>query len=193
MNIETTAINRYHQQPSQGNCVFRQGIFVDIFALDNIPDDHDEQEFFISKVWEKGKTAWDSSKKQNRGLNIIADSSKESGLLFKEYEVFCGSYNRVMTKQSVAFAIGAKNLFRYSFMNEELNITELHNFEMLKIRVPSNYNAFLTRCYGEWSHFIKGTALHGGEGDILFDSERSYDQYLRGELNPVLKKHWQND
>lgn len=49
-------------------------------------------------------------------------------------------------------------------------------FEYLTVSVPKGYDEILTQQFGEWRKPVKGTSSHT---DILFDTERSYAEYLQ--------------
>ncbi len=48
------------------------------------------------------------------------------------------------------------------------------DFEFLKIPVPVNYHAILSRTYGDYMKFVIGTSLHG---NVFFDTDKSYTEY----------------
>ena len=48
-------------------------------------------------------------------------------------------------------------------------------FEFITIKIPAGYNEYLTKTYGEWQKFVVGSSDHG---DIIFDTDRSYKEYL---------------
>ena len=48
-------------------------------------------------------------------------------------------------------------------------------FEFITIKIPAGYKEYLTKTYGEWQKFVVGSSDHG---DIIFDTDRSYKEYL---------------
>ncbi|MDD6789256.1 MAG: hypothetical protein PUE04_04025 [Lachnospira sp.] len=49
-------------------------------------------------------------------------------------------------------------------------------FEFLSIPAPAGYNEILTRYYGDWHTFEKGTSYHGG---TFFDPDHPYTKYIK--------------
>ena len=61
--------------------------------------------------------------------------------------------------------------YRYK---DDFDKCEMMDFEFLKIPVPVNYHAILSRTYGDYMKFVIGTSLHG---NVFFDTDKSYTEY----------------
>ena len=57
---------------------------------------------------------------------------------------------------------------------DDFDKCEMMDFEFLKIPVPVNYHAILSRTYGDYMKFVIGTSLHG---NVFFDTDKSYTEY----------------
>lgn len=176
LNLTTTAINKYHlNKASQGECRFKQCIFVDIFVFDNVPNDERERCDFINNVFEMGRGVWNESKKYNRGMTI---SSNYIPARYTDYEKLMAKYKDIPGIWAYAFAAGRKGLERFAYLNSEFESIIKMDFEFIKIPVIEDYNNKLTRSYGNWREYVMGASDHGGIGDIFFDTEHPCEYYL---------------
>ena len=49
-------------------------------------------------------------------------------------------------------------------------------FETINMPIPKNYERILKIYYGDWEKPVKASNVHGG---CLFDTERSYKDYIK--------------
>lgn len=193
LNLLTTAINKYHlNKDSQGDCNFKQCIFVDIFVFDNVPDDNFERSKFVDEVYEMGKDVWNLSKRINRNLNIPLNNINAS---YSEYEKLMAKYENNPGKWVYPFAAGRKGVERFAYLNAELDNLVNMDFEFIKLPVVNSFDPKLTRSYGKWREFVMGASDHGGIGDIFFDTEHPCEYYLQDaeKMNKIKEKFGIND
>jgi len=176
-------------------CKFNQGIFIDLFPLDNIPDSLEERSSFFSLLWNTWGKVWKQITYVNYGLRfsqeeneflyrqISEDQAAGQFHLYREYEKLSAKYMSKSTMDSYIICLcrlpGNTNE-RFGWCNTDLQETILMPFEMLQIPVPKNYDNVLRKTYGNWKEFVKGGALHSAYDDTLFDTEHSYNEYLKG-------------
>ncbi len=177
------------------NRKYNQGIFLDIFPIDAVPDDEDDFEDQLLKIKNYRKRAniyaaltdLYSPKASNyvkrtiKGilhfclcspLRKIFDYHKE----YMKYEELCSKYNNQNTKCVAKFFQVPMNKTRRVWPRTDFESRVYLPFEMLQVPVPSGYEDILNRFYGEWRKFIIGTATHGG---VIYDTELSYIDYLK--------------
>lgn len=149
---------------------FNQGIFIDIFPFDNVPDDEHEYNFFMNELYLiktemlSLRSRWWLYERNNEELY------KRCLDLRDEYEIKRRKYNNI--KCSHVANLGLPSLtpdVRKKVL--ELNAYTYMPFEMLTVPVPGGYDSILTRLYGDYMVPKKGTSNHGL---ILFDPEISY-------------------
>ena len=165
---------------------FNQGIFLDIFPFDNVPDDLNERKRFIKKL--------DRIRRISNFFGSISSRySHRSGIkgliravlypLFKnaknpwyrKLEKEAQKYNKQPTKQfrMIAYKSALTALFYEKKDFEEL--VEVP-FEMLTIPIPKDYENVLSTMYGKnWKTPIQSGSAHGG---VIFDVNKSYSEYL---------------
>ena len=187
-NSETTAILTYEHD---GHFRFNQGIFIDIFPLDAVPDDEN--------VWEmECKIAQHYYERMCKFLNVASlyqlNKHKPKYWIkqalyclgaplfqriarsyFVKYEKECRKFNQLQTKKLSLYCWGYKykKLHRSRKDHEE---TIMMDFEFMQVPVCKNYNHALTEVFGDWHQFVRGGSLHSG---IVFDPDTPYTEYLK--------------
>lgn len=174
-----------------GNLTFNQGIFIDIFPLDAVPDDVKEweKECKIAQYYYERKCSFANlsslyipnpldTKLWIKKLLHVLGSPLFAWLArkyFVNYEEECKKYNHLPTKKMSLYCWGYKykKMHRSRADHEE---TVMMDFEFLKVPVCKNYDHALMEIFGNWHQFVRGGSLHG---DILFDTERPYTYYLK--------------
>lgn len=165
-NSETTAI-LYSEYEAKYH--FNQGIFLDIFPLDNVPPIEERKEF-----WDK--------------INELKHRMFHSAAIERSYVVpnqdyvqidkIIQKYNEQETKLwgMISYSVDKRHNIRRKEDYEEKKIVP---FENLEIRVPVGYENVLRRIYGIWREFDPNTSAHG---EIFFDTDKSYKCYIGDQL-----------
>lgn len=169
---------------------FNQGIFIDIFVLDAIPNDLQLYENNMKEVYKiKGQLH-----------SYLYDT-----LLTKHPKIFI---NNLINKITIAFSFNKKNskmenLLRQNSISDNLKVSLLSfinlpkyerekswyastiymDFENLKMPVPIGWNNILKQQFGE--SYMKPIQTPSMHGEVIFDTENSYL-----ELLPKLRKKY---
>ena len=176
---------------SEGSLSINQGIFIDIFPMDNVPDNSDE--------FEKQKTIIREHK--NRALRYgksiyLYDRDSGSKRIIKKALIgvpfFKSVFKKVATSNYEAFekackkydATDTRKCSLLSFMCDNnayirdrsaYREVEMKPFEFMQIPVPVGYDHILTTQYGDYMELIKGNNNHGS---VLFDVFTSYKEIV---------------
>lgn len=149
---------------------FNQGIFIDIFPFDNVPDNEIEYNFFMNELYLiktemlSLRSRWWLYERNNEELY------KRCLDLRDEYEIKRRKYNNI--KCSHVANLGLPSIIPDVRKKiSELNAYTYMPFEMLTVPVPAGYDSILNRLYGDYMEPVKGTSNHG---IILFDPQISY-------------------
>ena len=185
-NSLTTAIykNTLHR-----NFKYNQGIRIDIFPQDKVPEDSEEQKIFFARLSGLRKKAHTTRNRlhNDKGehnyiksiLHFLAKTLHIKNSAYSRFEKECQKFNTQDAKYmgSISYVpareIGLREVKLYK------DVIELP-FEFLKLPCPRNYDQYLTDFYGDWQVAHKGKSLH--EGETIFDTNISYKQYLK-DLN----------
>lgn len=188
-NSDTTGILKFEQNMKYP---FNQGIFIDIFPLDSVPDDRKQRINFMKKLqYFKGKArsyydynhgfdkkriksmpSWLKHILMRRFYRILWYKYGENNPYYSKFEDTVIKYDNSKTKYVNDVVLGPVN---YVLYREDFSSITYLPFEMIKIPVPKNYNRILQEYYGNWHVMVKGKNVHGG---CLFDTEKSYKEYV---------------
>jgi len=185
-NSETAGILKYEGKGFK----FNQGIFIDIFVLDNYPDDPRERKDYcmrirelsqeILKRRERGRYYTDKSnlysvcKRYAKWLlyDYILRFRKEYKHLYLEREKLYQKYNDTETKLYIQSTFARD---KSAFKKEIFDGVLWMDFEWFKVPVPVGYLSYLGQIYGNWRKFVVGNSEHG---EVFFDPENSYKKYI---------------
>ncbi len=185
-NSDTTGILKSELKSKMN---INQGIFIDIFPLDNVPNEENKCTLFLKeskRLWKsfcyykRMSTQPNFHRRNIFGLlidivlfYIIPHSyaQRKCKECYIEYENHQMKYNHVDTKNVVTTPI---SVVKYN--REDLKTTRIVPFEMLNITVPQNSEKVLDYVYRNWRVPVIGTSFHGG---VIFDTERSYKEYIK--------------
>jgi lipopolysaccharide cholinephosphotransferase len=185
-NSETTAIIK-----DDKNKQFNKGIFIDIFPLDNVPDNKILKNWFIFKIRIQKiilNTYYICEYKNKFVLGLLKGFAKIYWKIFdfqksiEKYEKSIQKYNNRKTKQCGALGFRPTE-FKYdnSWFDELIEV----DFEYLKLNVSSKYDEHLTIQYGDYMKIPenKNGTFHGS---VFFDTEKSYKEY-ENKIDEIFK------
>lgn len=190
-NSKTTAIQLSEKE---FGFPFNQGIFIDIFPIDNVPDDDRVLQSFFAQAEHYSNNAWQYRNmvhfyhpKKGKGLSkrvkyfikhvwysYVDKRGGDYNRLLKEHRELLVSFNGMDTRRVGEIVISP--LGRHVWHREWLNDSTYMPFEMLQVPVPSDYRHCLAASYGEdWENPKRAGNYHG---QVLFDANRPYTDYL---------------
>lgn len=161
-NSQTTAILK--RSIGLGR-TFNQGIFLDIFILDGVPDSEQKLNLLKRKVQFVKKIR----------LRFVHRNQTIYRKLFS-IEDNCLRKSSVDSCNLVAplsFKFETEKRIRNKHIYDE---TVLMPFEFIEIPIPAGYDEFLTRRYGNYMEPKQVSTTHGG---TIFDTDKSYVEYLK--------------
>lgn len=186
-NSMTTGIlrNEFHQRRK-----INQGIFIDIFPLDYVPNDFLDRKDLLKRMrWYNRKCneaqiksyPWHFTFRRNiiaLFINFIEhffESKEKATIKAKEYFLEREKI-AVSTKPSNHLLMAPFTVERWIYNINDIRSSVDKPFEMLTIPLPVNYESVLNKTYGKWKEFVVGGSVHGG---VIFDTERPYTHYLQ--------------
>lgn len=194
-NAQTSAFLKFE---FENQLDFNQGVFVDIFPLDKVPDSYDEAEAFAKQTFSQFCLARRKRVECLLGAHIpfrknlyrlglqylsffkdvLAFKKEGWSFIEKEYarfEEMCIKYNDSGFKHYTVLALP---FTRHYFWPEEMYEGEMVSlpFEWFEVKSIKNYTDYLDCTFGNWREFVRGGSVHG---DLVFDTEKPYTSYLK--------------
>ena len=191
-NSMTTAIQHWE---SKRRYPYNQGIFIDVFPMDNIPDDLEERNHYFEEVVYYHSMSW-----QMRNYVYFFHEEKSVGavkylkrygkhLLYKyvqrkkrNYVNFVDQCDKVLQKYNGQLTgwIGESvipPLGRWVWKKEWVENVMCVPFEMLMVPVPVGYEECLKAGFGKnWRIPKQAPNMHG---NVFFDVDKPYTEYIR--------------
>lgn len=176
-NITTTAV----LSDEVGCYNFNQGIFIDIFPLDVVPDNtkalnkYMRHTFILSMLRRLKYHFFSNNHKFMRfASHVLSVLIPKRVASFERYEKYCKKYSGLQDclMEAFAFREGVKSKLRY-IHSEWYTDSIIVPFEMFNITIPAGYNNVLTNMYGpNYMTPVKNPSYHG---HVIFDTDKPYD------------------
>lgn len=186
-NIMTTGIL---ESEINGGYTFNQGVFIDIFPLDNVPNDIKERESFFDEISAQRQKSRDytyatvrsEKSKDLRLLHLLEGHGNTyyNESLYRNVEYF--KFEELICKYNSSHTDNIAKLFFRNIKEKLIWETEWFSdiceveFETLTLNAPIGYQQLLTKFYGDWQVPQKQATAHGG---VIFDTDKSYQAYLK--------------
>lgn len=191
-NSETTAIFDYERASK-----FRinQGIFIDIFPMDNVVDDEKllKQQSKEVKTLIKRTSSYSfynyrcyrSQTLKNKIIHWVLPIIKKPSFwllrpdkMEEKMELVCQRYNNTETKRVGLLTFQFDNRVHDIKWKDMNHLIEM-DFEFLKIPNIANYDEALRWKFGDYMTPVNSPSYHQG---IFYDANHSYKDYLNGKL-----------
>lgn len=188
-NSGTTAIDSMQKKYSPNS---NQGIFIDVFPLDNVPDDDrlkKKQLQRIKKYNSLVKNCFFCTKSHlwshpnyvirtvRRIIAFCLDGTMKvlTDRYFKKYVDECKKYNNQITKKvgQLMFVSDAEKLI---FEREDCENTVDSQFEFMTIPIGVGFDRMLKYQFGDWHKMVRGTAYHSLD---VINADVPYKDYCR--------------
>ena len=168
---------------------YNQGVFLDIFPLDNSPDDKVLEQYHFKKVFKlrDNVTRWARFFNSNSlycGHNweylilpvilffrIIVKTFRIPNIPFILFERELKKYNSTQCEKTAMISIG----YFSSMPKKCFEKATYLPFEGCMIPVPNGYLELLGILYGDWQKPVHGASYHEG---MLYDMDNSYKKYI---------------
>ena len=152
------------------NLPFNQGICIDIFPLDGLPDANEVELFFVEKQKLRRQIS-DMTKEAEHDPNAVRK-------LFGEYERFCSRYSDAEYLDPVMLHRDIQKIqwYKRDFFVQTIKV----EFEGFAFSAPVEYDSVLTCLYGADYKIPKRVPTE--HGDIIWDADVSYIQTMKNLL-----------
>lgn len=197
-NSMTTGILKSETKEGIPCFKFNQGIFLDIFVLDEVPDDEDEMVRFREELehqitllldfkkfyWESGASPW------------VCVAQKQA---YDQFETIATRYNGTGQKYIANITLTPQRKPSSFFSREIFEDLTNYKFEGFLFTGPRDFDTVLRGYYGDWHQLVIGGDIHGG---LIIDTQTPYTAYfdkdgVKGvspaEEHPLLQLYQQRD
>lgn len=186
-NIKTTA---YFPHIWKAGLELPQGIFIDIFPYDNVPNSqwkkkvhrfiykaisymlHDKQNLY---TYENSALSAKILRVCSRFLFLFTNVDA----VFKWTQKYIQKYNNDLSSQNFGCISTFYQLDRIIMPKEWFNDLVELPFEHTTILCPRDYGFVLSHQYGNWKNIVKGGSLHEG---CFFDPDKPYSLYKDNDI-----------
>lgn len=172
-------------------CRFNQGIFIDIFIYDNLIDNLGQGTDYLLKMQklnsrmlrykycylEKDYSTGIKRFIKKAYIMIFKLFNKEyHNKSFYQFQSCKQQYDKMETKTCVFLQFVKKGNIEFLVFDKKLfeNLVGVE-YEFVSLYIPSDYQYYLEKAYGDWSKPVKGNTFHG---NTFFDPYKSYEYYL---------------
>lgn len=184
-NTETTAILKCEENRT---LTYNQGIFLDVFPLNNLPDKDLSLKVQLKKWRTYRFLSWGFAFLSTRYFEsknkFFRPFKKIFHIMFNDMFADLQSffYRRMLAVSRQYNSINTKRIFisytkcpRNIFFREDYSETLATPFEFLKIPTMKGYDRILTTVFKDWRTPCKAPTAHGM---VFFDTNKSYKEYL---------------
>lgn len=191
-NSETTGMLIAEKERKFG---FNQGIFLDIFPIDAIPDDDNlfqkqikNVHYYRMKSFEFYNLTYNYHTVFRKNLYCVAKNyikhllAKGPMRNYFNYElpylkfVAEGQKYKNTTSKRVCKMVLCPIKSRRVWQRDWFDETVYLPFEIFQLPVPVGYRELLDTFYGDWQTYKVGTSTHGG---CFFDTDKPYTEYIK--------------
>lgn len=167
---------------------YNKGVFIDIFPLDNLPDDENEKAMLYEEV-KKYRRILDVGMRKFYyiGEEMIFEEEKASikeylnkksfKEVYREFENTCSKYKDCKTKEKGCLSFMPEDE-KFIWKSEDFKEIIETEYEYIIVPIPKNFDSILKKTYGDYNIHVKGGALHG---TLIFEPDVSYKDYIYEE------------
>lgn len=165
---------------------YNQGIFVDVFPIDAVPDDETarkEQGERCEKYKQLARKVCyrldyppaGRRQKLTRPLYRCLNAVYPHLRIYEKFEKECQRYNGTDTKLVSKLCLDATDPKLYQ---ERSDFDEFIwvDFEFIRVPIPKTYDRYLSYKYGNYMEFVRDLNYHGG---LILDADTPYPEWIK--------------
>lgn len=173
---------------------FNQGVFIDIFVMDDLPATEEERRDVFADIEEVRESLMFSrvsllSRHPFKVMDAVRKIKKAGGFLNRYHQMVdvIRKYPYKHDKEISCAIFNTKEYPRIKMNRDYYAETQYMPFEDMMLPVPNGYDTILTRLYGDYMTPREAPSFHGS---VILDLERPYSEVIQ-ELRqkaPLLEK-----
>ena len=189
-NSSSTAITRNDMNKYE-NC----GIFIDIFPLDNVPDNQNIRKRWLKKIknmYMLIKSGCNPKGPKKRDVLTTLCFYGVKGIMYvwgydrmvSHYEKICSKYNNTNT-QKISYVAHTKGKEKHIWDRDCFDTGYLVKFEFTDIYIPGGYDSRLKTEYQDYMKLVHSDTAHG---NMILEPEIPYRYFLERHDENELKR-----
>lgn len=179
-NLDTTWIDE-----DTAHLDIKKGIFIDIFSINGCPPKKNEKKYCKRRKHLSRVFVVHTNKKisyrmglRTRVIKFLHDvfgvySNIQKNV--KKYEKLTSEYS---TDDREYWFESMTNPKTEKLESSWFNDVTYAEFEGIKVKIPSNYDAYLTKRYGDWKADLPDDQKYGHHFALVMDAHKSYTEYI---------------
>ena len=188
LRLNHTSAIRYVQYPE--NYRFHQGVFMDVFALDNVPDGKIAYAvhrkiagwmlslIYYAKYYYRVNYHAPAAQIKHKIVTLLLPTNRAVRRTYRIYQRWIQLPNRKNTRRC-AVTSPFYHLDECIWEKSWLESTVKKPFQGIELPVPAEFDAVLKKNYGDYMRPVQEPSAHGG--GILYDFEHDYRDYYNGK------------
>ena len=177
-NSETAAI-----RPSDSHRPFNQGIFIDIFPLDAVPEDMEQRQLVMRRVRKVTRFlhAYDTPILLSGRIGLVFRKWKCRWQVWRKgWQNIYSEVDDVLRATSIEQCshVAEISFSGYDYLLDKhiFDETVMLPFEHIEVPAPKDYDGFLRAVYGD--NYMTPIQTGTAHDDVLFDTTRSYRELM---------------
>lgn len=180
-------------RPSDSYRPYNQGIFIDIFPLDAVPEDAEQRQYILLRVKKVTRFlhAYDTPILLSGRLGLVFRKWKcrwqvwRKGWtnIYREVDDVLRSTNLSQCRQVAEISFSGYNIV---FDKHIFDDTVMLPFQDIEVPAPKDYDSFLRAAYG--NDYMTPLQVGTAHDDMLFDTEHSYQDLIPQARRQYRKK-----
>lgn len=180
-NSDSTALTKYDFAQN-----IDHGIFIDIFPLDNVPDNETIRKIWLKEIDIIFKVLFVGTIITSKKYNDILHKARYYTVkclysaigydnLLALYERKCGKYNSIQTKK-VSYVAYSRGKEKHIWDSECFASSHSVPFEFTEIMIPDGYDSRLKTEYGDYMKPAIAPTVHG---KMILEPDIPYREYMK--------------
>jgi len=196
-NSDTTAIRKCEMKDGKPIYHYNQGLALDIFVLDNVPDDDNVAAEFYRELTDIKSKMWMLLGFEKTCKLAMLRPGRNAIHLWRVFFLkmylkwkwggdpvqniqrhlhkVAVRYNGFKTKRVSHLTFDTEPLPKVIFDAELLEKIVFKKFEFIEVPVIERSQEYLAHYYGDWHKYVVGASSHG---DLLLDLDNPYTKYF---------------
>lgn len=173
-NSLTTYLLGSETHDGQAMFSFNQGIFLDVFIHDEVPDNPALLKQLQTDMMAMLPVMWDFKQYYTQSHEAVwLGTALEE--LHRKFDSLSSQYNGTGQKRIANISLIPNRKKEYLLPRHLYEHLAEYEFEGFRFPAPADYETYLSNIYGDWHKYVIGGETHDA---LIIDAQRPYTEYL---------------